>query len=251
MSARSIAILSGKGGVGKTTTTINLGVALTQLGKNVVVVDVNLVTPNVSLQLGLPPTPANLNSVLKGKASIRDAICTHESGIRVIPAGLSILESSEPLLVEYSDVLAPLSEFHDIILLDCGAGLWGNIAKAVRAADEVIVVTNPELPALIDALKSIQMVEKLRVPLRGVVLNRSNGSNYDASTEVIGGILNGYKILGNIPYDKSVLKSAAVRKPVVYYKPYSKAAQAYRKLAADIAGIEYRKSFLDLIFGAF
>src|SRR3989338_9121945 len=163
MSAKCIAVLSGKGGVGKTTTTINLAVALAQLGKEVVVVDTNLVTPNVSLYLGLPPTPADLNAALKGTASIREAICKHESGIRVVPAGLSMVESTEPLFTEYKDVLAPLNEVHDVILLDCAAGLWGGITKAVRAADEVIVVTNPELPALVDALKSIKMVEKLNV----------------------------------------------------------------------------------------
>jgi len=251
MSAKCIAILSGKGGVGKTTTAINLGVALAQLGKEVVVVDANLVTPNVSLQLGLPPTPTNLNAVLKGKAPIRDAIYTHESGIRVIPAGVSILESSEPILTEYKEVLAPLNDFHDIVLLDCAAGLWGSITRAVRAADEVIVVTNPELPALIDALKSIKMAENLRVPLRGVVLNKVNGSSYDARTEVVEGILNGYKIIARIPYDKNVLKSAVVRKPVVHYKPHSKVSRAFRKLAAEIAGVEYRESVSDIILGAF
>ncbi len=127
----------------------------------------------------------------------------------------------------------------------------GECSKAVRSADEAIVVTNPELPALIDALKGIKMVEKLKVPLMGVVLNKVNGSGYDAKTDVIGGILNSYNIIGKIPFDKSVLKSAAVRKPVVQHKPYSKASQAYRKLAAEIAGIEYKKSFLDLILGVF
>ncbi len=252
MSAKSIAVISGKGGVGKTTTTINLGVALAQFGKQVVVVDTNLITPNVSLYLGLPPTPADLNSALKGKAGIRDAICTHESGIRVVPAGLSILESTnEPVLAEYRDVLAPLNDFHDVVLLDCAAGLWGGIAKSMRAADEVIVVTNPELPALVDALKSIKMAEKLKVPLRGVILNKVGGTSYEARPEIIEGILNNYKILGRVPYDKNVAKSAAVKKPVVHHKPYSKASRVYRKIAADILGIEYRENFLDALFGAF
>lgn len=250
MSAKYIAILSGKGGVGKTTTAINIGVALSQLGKEVVVVDTNLVTPNLSLYLGLPPTPSDLNSALKGKSTIQEAICKHESGIKVIPAGLSIFESSEPLLKEYREVFEPLNDFHDVVLMDCAAGLWGGITKTVRAADEVIIVTNPELPALVDALKSIKMAEKLHVPVRGVILNKVNGST-GAKAEIIHGILNGYNIMGKVPFDRSVMKSASSRKPVVYSKPYSKAARAYRRIAADIAGVPYKENILEFLLGAF
>src|SRR3989338_7722171 len=87
-----ITITSGKGGVGKTTTAINLGAAINKFGKDVIVVDTNLTTPNVGLHLGAPIVPVNLNHVLLGKAKVSDAIYEHESGTKIIPSSLSIKE---------------------------------------------------------------------------------------------------------------------------------------------------------------
>ena len=87
-----LTIISGKGGVGKTTTAINLGAALNSFGKEVIVVDANLTTPNVGLHLGAPIVPVNLNHVLLGKAKISDAIYEHESGTKIIPSSLSVKE---------------------------------------------------------------------------------------------------------------------------------------------------------------
>ena len=90
--AKIIVINSGKGGVGKTTTAINLGAGLNSLSKNVVVVDANLNTPNVGIHLGAPIVPITLNHVLKGKADIEDAVYEHSSGTKIIPSSLSIKE---------------------------------------------------------------------------------------------------------------------------------------------------------------
>ena len=87
-----ITITSGKGGVGKSTTAINIGAALNFFGKEVIIVDANLTTPNVGLHLGAPIVPVSLNHVLLGKAEIADAIYEHESGTRIIPSSLSVRE---------------------------------------------------------------------------------------------------------------------------------------------------------------
>ena len=246
---RYIAVISGKGGVGKTTTTINLGVALKNFGKSSVIVDANTITPNIGLHLGIPPSPINFNSVLNGKAELGDVITTHESGIKIVPAALSVLESVNNFSVDFREALSPLDGKADFVLLDCGAGLWGQIAKATKASDEVLVITNPELPALVDALKSIKMAEKLGVSLRGIVLNKVGGNGYAVRDDTIKGILNGYKIISEVPYDKNVTRSVNLRKPLVSFKPYSPAARSFRKLAADLSGMQYKESFWEWIFG--
>jgi septum site-determining protein MinD len=86
--SRLIAVISGKGGVGKTTTAINLGTALNKFGKDVIIVDANLTTPNVGLHLGAPIVPVNLNHVLLGKAKVADAVYEHESGTKIVPSSL-------------------------------------------------------------------------------------------------------------------------------------------------------------------
>ncbi len=85
-----IVITSGKGGVGKTTTAINLAAAINHFKKDVLVIDGNLTTPNVALHLGAAEVPVNLNHVLLGKAAPHEAIYEHNSGIKIMPSSLSI-----------------------------------------------------------------------------------------------------------------------------------------------------------------
>ena len=86
-----IVINSGKGGVGKTVSAVNLGAAINYFNKDVLVIDGNLTTTNVGIQLGSPEVPINLNHVLLGKAEAFEAVYEHESGIKIIPSSLSIL----------------------------------------------------------------------------------------------------------------------------------------------------------------
>ena len=90
--ARIIVITSGKGGVGKTTTAINLAAAINHFGQDVLVIDGNLSTPNIGIHLNSPEVPINLNHVLKNKAEVFEAVYEHDSGIKIIPASLSVKE---------------------------------------------------------------------------------------------------------------------------------------------------------------
>src|SRR3989344_4731445 len=87
-----IVITSGKGGVGKTTTAINLGAAINHFGGDVIVIDGNLSTPNIGIHLNSPEVPVNLNHVLSGKAEAFESVYEHESGLKIIPSSLSIKE---------------------------------------------------------------------------------------------------------------------------------------------------------------
>ena len=110
--AKIYAIISGKGGVGKTTTAINLGTSLNKLGEDVIIVDANLTTPNVGIHLGAPIVPTTLNQVLNNKAKIEDAIYEHESGTKIMPASLSLKEASRIKYNKLSDVTKKLKKNH-------------------------------------------------------------------------------------------------------------------------------------------
>ena len=88
--SKFIVITSGKGGVGKTTTAVNLATAMSSYDEDVALVDINLSTPNIGLHLGAPVVPVTLNHVLAGKSDLIDAVYEHESGAKIIPASLSI-----------------------------------------------------------------------------------------------------------------------------------------------------------------
>ena len=161
MMTRIVVCASGKGGVGKTTLVANLGLALAKLGKDVTVVDANLTTPNLGLHLGVPLYPTTLHDVVKGRAHIRDAIYEHESGLKIIPAGISIkdLKGADPK--EIPNAFLGLLGTSDIVLVDASAGLGREALSALEAADELLLITNPDISSVTDALKTAKLAEQL------------------------------------------------------------------------------------------
>ena len=234
---RVIAIASGKGGVGKTTTAINLGAALNHFGKEVIVVDANLTTPNVGLHLGAPLVPISLNHVLSGKATIADAIYEHESGTKIIPSSLSVKELRQLNHGKLKDVAKKLKKMADIIILDSAAGLGIEAITALESADEIILVTNPEIPAVTDALKASKVVEELGKKVLGVILTRVDGSKTQMPLSNVKDMLE-LPILGVVPEDKNVPKAVVMKDALVHTHPKSKAARAYKKIAAKLIGKE-------------
>lgn len=234
-----VGILSGKGGVGKTSTAVNMAAALSYFGRDVVVVDGNLSTPNVGLHLGVPVVPITLHDVLKGKNSLLDSVYLHHSGLKIIPAGLSLQDLRDVSPERMKRVLPSLDGLTDVVIVDGAAGLGRETLGVMQAVDELIIVTNAELPAVTDALKTIRLAEEMGKKVKGVVIAKS-GENHDIPSENIEGLLE-KPILGEIPYDKSVRESMIKRLPVVFSHPKSKSAIAYKQLVADLTGIEYNE----------
>src|SRR3989344_1403655 len=172
---RVYAIISGKGGVGKTTSTINLGVSLNQLGEQVIIVDGNLTTSNIGIHLGAPIVPITLNHVLSGQAKIEDAIYEHESGTKIIPASLSLKETTDIDYNKLSEISKKLKKITDHVLIDAAAGLGEEAKATIAAADEIIIITNPEMSAVTDALKTIKLAEEMNKIIKGVIINRYRG----------------------------------------------------------------------------
>ncbi|MFH0929606.1 MAG: cell division ATPase MinD [Candidatus Aenigmatarchaeota archaeon] len=238
--SKIISVISGKGGVGKTTVVSNLGSALTKHGKNVVIIDGNLTTPNLSLHLGIPFYPVTLHDALRNDMPIESAIYNHHSGLKVIPASLSI-ESLEGVdLDRMEEAMSGLLNSTDIIIVDSAAGLGKEAMAAMNVADELLIVTNPDLPAVTDALKTIRVAQRNGKKIMGVVVNRVRGLKHEMSIDEIRSMLE-VPIISLIPEDISVPKSIARKIPVVHHKPKSKSSVEFQKLALKIIGEPWRK----------
>ncbi len=242
--AKVYAIISGKGGVGKTTSSINIGSCLNKLGEDVIIVDANLTTPNVGIHLGAPIVPTTLNHVLSGQAKLEDAIYEHDSGTKIIPASLSLRENEKINYKKLTDSMKKLKKITGFVIIDSAAGLGEEAKAAIHAADEIIIVTNPEMAAVTDALKTIKLAEGMNKPVKGIIINRYRGDKVDMSISNIRDMLES-KILGIIPEDRAVRESQAMKNPVIYTHPKSNAALKYMDLTKRILGkkVEEERSF--------
>lgn len=245
----TISILSAKGGVGKTTTTANLGAALTQMKRDIVVLDGNITTPNLSLHLGIPLYPVTLHDVLKRRADIEDALYTHNTGLRIIPASLSADSLRGANADRLESILLDLIGKTEFILIDGAAGLGKEAIAAAKASDQILMVTNPELPAVTDALKGIKTIEN-KSEILGIVVNRVNKHKHEMSLEEVETMLD-YPVIGVIPEDKNVPKAISMKIPVVNFSPRSRAAREFKRLAANLIGEDFKqeRTFFEKFFG--
>lgn len=227
-------IISGKGGVGKTTSTINLGAAINSLNQSVILVDANLSTPNISLHLGSPILPLTLNHILTGKAETVDAIYEHHSGIKILPGSLSINTLSEHPK-KFNNIIKELKKISNHIILDSSAGLGKETELSISAADEIILVTQAEMPSITNTLKTAKLAEQLNKPIKGLILTRHQNRKTEMPITNILDMLE-VPLLGIIPEDKNMQKSLYLKDALIHTHPRSKASKAYREIASNLLG---------------
>jgi septum site-determining protein MinD len=227
------AVASGKGGVGKSTTTANLGVALADDGFDVAVVDVDLGMANLAGLLGVKPEVA-LHDVLAGDASPSDA--TYETcGLTLVPGSTELEQFAEADAESLHRVVEYLRERNDAVLLDAGAGLSYDIAMAMSVADGVLLVTTAELASLTDATKTGKLVTKLEKPVVGAVFTRTGDGGFDDVEGIAAALGTTDAVTASVPHDDAVKLAVRKSRPVVEMKPDSPAARAYDRLAAKLA----------------
>lgn len=240
-----IVISSGKGGVGKTTTSVNLSTALAKQGKNVILVDGNLTTPNVGLHLGLTKFPVTLNDVIKGEANLEDAVYIHPLGFKLMPGSLSIRSFSEINSRRIKKVFDDLKNMCDFVIVDSAAGLGNEAISVLRNADEILIVTNPELPAVTDAFKVVTLAREVGIPVKGVILNKVRREDFDLGFKAIEGLLE-TPITAAIAEDKLMREAIYKKKPITHLRPNSSSAKQYHHLARKVHKGDYVRRIEEL-----
>jgi cell division ATPase MinD len=237
---RIIGIVSGKGGVGKTTVGINLGASLAHhFKKNVTIVDCNVTTSHLGLYLGMYYCPITLNKVLRGEYTAEEAVQQHHSGLKIIPASLSLSDLEGIDVTEIRESIKSLFDKNDIIFLDGSPGLGREAIATLRASDEILYVTNPYIPFAMDIVRNQEIVNEIGVKPLGIVLNMVHGKKHEMNNKEIEELTR-LPVIAKIPFDMNVHKSLALKTPIVTYKPYTPASKEMIRLASNLIGENYK-----------
>ncbi len=235
---RIIALVSGKGGVGKTTITANLGIALAKRDLNVCLIDADIAMANLSLILNMQNSPITLHDVLLGEAGMQDAIYDGPAGVKFVPSGLSLENYRRVDSERLQTVIDSIRNQFDFILLDCAAGIEKNVLAALSASDEVILITSPTSPSIADVLKAKITAQRIGCKPIGVIINFVREEKGEIRKDDVMKLLE-LPVLVSVPWDDEVRKSFMQEHvmPVMIRKPGSPAAVALQKAAAKLAGI--------------
>lgn len=250
MGARVIVITSGKGGVGKTTTTANIGAALADKGYKVLLIDTDIGLRNLDVVMGLENRIVyDLIDVIEGRCRISQALIKDKrcQNLVLLPAA-QIRDKNDVSTEQMKELIFSLKDSFDYILIDCPAGIEQGFKNAIAAADEAIVVTTPEVSATRDADRIIGLLEAAGIKNPRLVINRlridmvkdKNMLGVEDILEILA-----VKLLGVVPDDENVVISTNKGEPLVY-KGDSLAAKAFKNIASRIEGVEVPLLDLDV-----
>lgn len=240
-----VTVASGKGGVGKTLTTVNFAVAARRMGHSVLILDGDLGLANVDVVLGLSAR-YNVQDVLDGNATLKDVIMQGPMGIGVIPSGSGISTLTQLSYVQKQqlfDQIDRLGEGYDLLLIDSGAGIADNVTYFAGCADKLVVVTTPEPHAMTDAYALIKVLaEERRLKNFELVVNQARSGDEamkvaDRIGEVAMRFLNvQVRCLGHVPFDPQVPKAVMQRRAASEQSTFTVAGQAWNQLARRLLG---------------
>jgi septum site-determining protein MinD len=242
MKSRILTITSGKGGVGKTTTTANLGSALAMQGKKVAVLDADIGLRNLDAVLGLENRIVyDLVDVVEGQCRLRQALIKDKRvpELYLLPAAQT-RDKNAVNSVQMQQLCQQLRQEFDFVLIDSPAGIEQGFRNAIVGADEIIIVANPEMASVRDADRIIGLVEAAGKPEPRLILNRlrpemvKRGDMMDVADvlEVLG-----IDLLGIVPEDENIIVAINKGEPIVYDKR-TRAGRAYLNAAQRILGEE-------------
>lgn len=245
--ARVITVTSGKGGVGKTSISVNLGLALQALGKRVVMLDADFGLANIEIMFGIRPK-YNMADLINGGKTIEEIITRGPRGIGFLSGGSGIQELvslSKDQISRFTQALYGLDELADIIIVDTGAGISDVVMEFISASSEVLLIVTPEPTSITDSYALLKTLSKKEnfyanyIPVK-MISNRvetvSEGRElYKKLRTVVNEFLAiQFEYLGAIPQDQHLSKSVYQQNPVAISYPHSLSANAINELATMI-----------------
>lgn len=264
--ARVITVTSGKGGVGKTNFSLNLGIALQKLNKRTILIDADLGMANVDVVLGLVPR-YTLYDVIKGEKEIDEIIVEGPDGLKIIPGGSGIQELANLDRERLQSIITQIYRLDgeaDLIIIDTGAGLSQNVMSFVLAADEVILLTTPEPTAITDAYGLVKNLFRHRPDSKVYLV--VNMAESDEEAEMVARKLEivtqkflqaQITCLGYILNDPHVARAVKMQVPFIISYPSARVSRRIKEVAARLVDVpDYGeekglKGFLDRMLAFF
>ena len=255
---RTIAVTSGKGGVGKSVLAVNLAVAMSGLGRKVCLLDGNPGVGNIELLCGLN-SYWNLSHVIAGSRQLEDVCIVGPRGMRIIPgaSGLDELDNCpDEVQTDLLHKLQRLEHDYDILIVDTGSGGHRLVRQLAFAANDVLIVTTPEPTAIADAYATIKAINAPDGPDLSVVVNQAND-------ELSGQIIDRIRVTARtflqaglafgigIPADPAVQRSVLTRTPFIMGAPDCRASQVVRRLAEKLSqqpSVGLRESYFERLW---
>jgi flagellar biosynthesis protein FlhG len=237
---RVVAVTSGKGGVGKTTVSANIAIAMADAGHRVMLLDADLGLANVDVMLGLEAR-FNLSHVISGERRLDEIMLAGPAGVRIVPGAAGVKRMSQLGDLETAGLIRAFSELAanvDVLLVDTAAGLSNSVVSFSRGSQEVIVVVCDEPASICDAhalmgsLSRDHEVNRFRI-LANMTRGAGEGRElFGKITRIVDKDLNVMlDYLGSVPYDESLRKAVKRQRAVVHAYPRSRAAMAFKNLA--------------------
>ena len=238
---RVIAVTSGKGGVGKSTVSINLATALAAGGARVTLLDADLGLANIDVLLGLSAT-RTLANVLDGECSLADILLDGPAGVQIVPASSGVQRMAELTDAERIGLMRAFSELEDtmdVMVIDTAAGIAANSLQFCEASQEVIVVVCNDPASIADAYATIKVLNQRTRRTRFRVLVNMAHSDHEAR-DIFARLVRttdrfldvALDFVGVITFDRCVAQAARRRAPVVTAYPASPSGTAFKRLAA-------------------
>lgn len=241
--AQTIAVASGKGGVGKSNVAVNVALELAALGHRVTLLDADMALANADVLLGISPK-YHLGHVLTGQRTLPEIEIEVTDRLRLIPGGSGVAELSSLTSDQHARLIAELRAIEtdsDFMIIDTAAGIAGNVMGILKAVTEAIIVTTPDPTALVDAYATIKLMHqtapdtRIRIIVNDAVdLSDADHIFKQLRTTTARFLNRDIEFLGTIPHDAELIDAVREQRPVVQYAPETPASRALRQIARHL-----------------